>query len=1449
MAKIDKLARLRAARAGQAFSDGEEDHSDTEIYDEVDENAYREHKRDRVLNDDFIVDDNGDGYAETGADDWDRPQQFSDEEEGNTKREKPRAKVKMTGGPNITSYFKQPVDAKPVKKEKKNKMAKSDLNDILSDFASASTLKRSSPFQSSNVKKSKIPVDTNTTIDTTDTMFYTANDISNIPPSSPTLGESDQQQNPHQNILDGLADDNDYMVTGTPMKTSKVESVKNHEVQSSGDDDEDEIVISRRKRNTVQVDRSIIMTSKKSKPIDSSPTRASSSPGHVSDVSNVTFEKMDGQDIFNGMDDDEEGIQMYWFDYAELDTSLLLFGKIKTKDGKLASGVVQVKGMNRHLFVLPREKKINLYGEDGQEPNEENGYDKPCTPMDAYEELIPLLMDKYGLDSIKAKPEHMKYAFEHFDIPKESDYLKILMPFEVPKSQDQPVPDLSGETFTKIFGTTSTIFESFVMQKCVMGPCWLTIKNPDFTSLKNATHCNIELCINDPNDIMVTSSKEKSPSMNIMSINVQPYLNPKNGKQEVGSVAIALYKDLSQESPIPTDLKPDFETVLVRPIAGSTALPVGLNKLAEDQKLQLRGFNNEKILLNCLVGMIKKYDPDVFIGHKLENVTLDILMHRMKELNISQWSNLGRRARKQFPDKFGKSNSRFNLFVIRELCAGRLLCDISNEMGQSLTMKCQSWELPEMYEVVCREKYTPIEVNLSNPAIAQDAQKFLRVSAENAISVKIIGKTAFGMKILSLSRELTNLAGNAWSHTLGGTRAGRNEYILLHEFTKEGYIVPDKESRAQKNQNQKNDPQLHDDNNNNDNEENNSTNKKSKYIGGLVFEPEKGLHKNYILVMDFNSLYPSIIQEFNICFTTVERSQLKDDELPKVPSKTGEMGVLPRLLQQLVNRRREVKNKIKAKGISDIEKSQLDVEQMALKVTANSMYGCLGYVNSRFYAKPLAMLVTTKGREILMDTRQLAESIGLNVVYGDTDSVMIDTNCDVFNEAIKVGNDFKGQVNQRYKLLEIDIDNVFKRLLLHSKKKYAALNSTMTADGEKLNLEVKGLDMRRREYCPLSKETSEFVLNKILISNDPDEALNEIYEYLESITKKFDSNEIPMVKLRINTKLSKDPSKYPGGKSMPAVQVALRMQKLGKIVKAGNVMTFVITDYKQEDGTSVAERARSLNEILSTNKTAETNGTESYKPDKLYYLEKQLMNPIIRLLEKIPGFDIVRLAQVFGLDSHRFETRARAHAHENELQPLESTIPDVDRFRDVQNFELECPHCSSTLTFGGLQMSNKYQINFSGLKCKCGELIHPLAISIQLEVFIRSILNKYYECLLVCDACNLETRQVAVYGKKCIGQNGLANECNGVMHMKFNDKMLYNQMMYLRSIFDVEKGKNRLLKPLDEADVEGKVMNKGELDALAEQNRQLFDVWAGVVDKFLNINGRRFVDFSSIFRS
>lgn len=122
----------------------------------------------------------------------------------------------------------------------------------------------------------------------------------------------------------------------------------------------------------------------------------------------------------------------------------------------------------------------------------------------------------------------------------------------------------------------------------------------------------------------------------------------------------------------------------------------------------------------------------------------------------------------------------------------------------------------------------------------------------------------------------------------------------------------------------------------------------------------------------------------------------------------------------------------------------------------------------------------------------------LQVVYGDTDSVFVNSNVTDLAEALKISADFKKAVNDRYKLLEIDLDGIFQRLLLLQKKKYAAIK---VEDGTRTSTEVKGLDMKRREYCALSKSVSQYVLEQILSGAATEDVVENIHTYLTSISQ------------------------------------------------------------------------------------------------------------------------------------------------------------------------------------------------------------------------------------------------------------------------------------------------------------------------------------------------------------
>lgn len=397
-----------------------------------------------------------------------------------------------------------------------------------------------------------------------------------------------------------------------------------------------------------------------------------------------------------------------------------------------------------------------------------------------------------------------------------------------------------------------------------MGPCWLRIEDAEFGVIHNASYCKLEVQVSKPNTITPLSESEniEAPPLTLMSIALRTVLNVKDNKQEILAVSARTYHNISlTDTTEPIDLQCRSITV-IRPF--TSQFPIGFEaEVKKRAKGTVKLVKTEQEILSYFLGQLASVDPDVLIGHQLEGVDFSILLSRLQARRTSQWSRIGRFRRTEWPSSMGKMGGNF--FAERALLSGRLLCDLANDAGKSTMTKCTSWSLTEMCSIYLSGT---VRQELDNEAA-------LRTWAATSVGMAeyvnhceadtfFIAALALKVQMLPLTKVLTNLAGNSWARTLTGTRAERNEYILLHEFHRNKYICPDKAVFKGKKQIEDENPE----------EENGDLKKKDKYKGGLVFEPEKGLYDKFVLVMDFNSLYPSIIQEYNICFTTVDRTKL-----------------------------------------------------------------------------------------------------------------------------------------------------------------------------------------------------------------------------------------------------------------------------------------------------------------------------------------------------------------------------------------------------------------------------------------------------------------------------------------------------------------------------------------------------------------------------------------------
>ena len=860
--------------------------------------------------------------------------------------------------------------------------------------------------------------------------------------------------------------------------------------------------------------------------------------------------------------DEEARLPMYLLDAHEEISSpgtVYMFGKTPVGNNQFASCCAVVKGIQKTVFVVPRvpvSLPLDLLDSaQGEERKEKLG--ELHAAFSEVKAEVREVLGNHGVSKMIMKPVKRTYAFEEKAVPHGHQWvLKVRFP---QPSHSLPL-QIDGDTFIKMFGTTQSSLEALMLKRRIMGPSWIGISKPRRIDKNNqVSYCSIEVEIEGHKSIVSSPSGSRpAPPISVASLSLKTLINPSNGANEVVAASVVYMQRVDTDGPAPIAKKEIRHFSAIRKLEG-VGYPHGfeaLVKKANDSDASRRNGGaivamqpNERALLTMLVMRLREIDVDAYVGHNFSGYDLNVLLHRMKELKVPHWACLGRLKRSKFPSlgggghSYGSGAGAGAMSVI----AGRLLCDTY------IAARDLVRETEYTLTALSRNLLGELRVEISAADIKTrflSSEKLMEMLKHTESDAWLALRLASYLAVLPLTRQLAELSGSLWSKALLSQRAQRIEYLLLHEFHNNKFILPNKMSGKDR-------VAVDGD------EEGQGGSKKGgkgpQYAGGLVLEPKKGLYERYILLLDFNSLYPSIIQEYNICFTTVERPAA--GAMAALPDASTTKAPLPRVIGGLVERRRRVKEMIKTERDAE-KREQLNIRQQALKLLANSMYGCLGFSNSRFYAKPLAELITSQGREILQSTVDLVQgSVGKEVIYGDTDSIMVDTNTDALPDVIALGHAIKKEVNKRYRLLEIEMDGVFKRMLLLKKKKYAAIKVERGPDGNEVEVvEAKGLDMVRRDWCPLAKQASQFSLDQILSGKPREEVVAAIHEHLAALSSGVREGKLPLNKFIITKQLTKKPEDYPDAKNQPHVQVALRRRAQGKRdgVMAVRLVWFII---------------------------------------------------------------------------------------------------------------------------------------------------------------------------------------------------------------------------------------------------------------------------------------------------
>ena len=540
----------------------------------------------------------------------------------------------------------------------------------------------------------------------------------------------------------------------------------------------------------------------------------------------------------------------------------------------------------------------------------------------------------------------------------------------------------------------------------------------------------------------------------------------------------------------------------------------GTNDLAPDIKVRFYDEDNEKGMIEDVFNLIKDYP--LLITYNGDGFDLPYLYNRADRLGIDKNTNPLYMMRDSATLKEGVhldlyrtlSNRAFQIYAFGQKYTDFSLNSVSkgllNEQKLDYGVEIDKMTLYQIGKYCQNDAYLTYKLTSFNDDLLMNL----------LVVISRIGR----MPIDDISR----MGVSQWIRSL-----------LYYEHRKNNMLIPRREEIDKRSTEVKNDAVIKD----------------KKYRGGLVVEPKEGIHFD-VTVMDFASLYPSIIKVKNLSYETVRCShtECKKNMIPQTnhwvcTKKNGLTSVLIGSLRDL--RVNYYKTMSKNQNLTNEERQLYTVVAAALKVILNASYGVMGAQIFPLYFLPAAEATTATGRHIILDTIEKCRELNVDVLYGDTDSIFVKNPTEQQMQTI---------INQAKNNhgVELEVEKEYRYVVLSDRKKnYLGV----TKNGK---VDVKGLTGKKSHTPAFIKSLFYDILDVLAEVKTNDEfknAKSKISSKIAECSRKIQAKEIPLSELAFNVMLSKSLNEYT--KTIPQHIRAAKQLESVREIKKGDRISYV----------------------------------------------------------------------------------------------------------------------------------------------------------------------------------------------------------------------------------------------------------------------------------------------------